>query len=120
MASDDRLEELMRGLRAQYLGDADARVAELWSDMARVEAGEREALDELRRRFHKLAGSGGSYGLDDVTTSSREGERAAKRLLDAGAPPDDAAFAELTTHVRHVADAFAAAKNADPGRLTEG
>lgn len=114
MASDDRLEALMRGLRTQYLGDADERVAELWSDIARVEAGDRDALDELRRRFHKLAGSGGSYGLDDVTTCSREGESAAKRLLDAGAPPDAAAFTELSTHVRRVADAFAAAKDADP------
>lgn len=114
MASDDRLEELMRGLRTQYLGDADARVAELWSDMARIEAGERDALDELRRRFHKLAGSGGSYGLDEVTACSREGEHATKRLLDAGAPPDDAAVAELAAHVRRVANAFSAAKNAAP------
>ena len=114
MGSDDRLEALMRGLRTQYLADADARVAELRSDMARVEAGEREALDELRRRFHNLAGSGGSYGLGEVTASSREGEHAAKRLLDAGAPPDDAALAVLTTYVQRVADAFAAAKNAGP------
>jgi HPt (histidine-containing phosphotransfer) domain-containing protein len=112
MTSDDRLEALMRELRAQYLADADERVAELRSGLARVDAREPESLDRLRRLFHKLAGSGGSYGLDDVTAHSREGERATKRLLDAGAPPDDAALAELTPHVQRVADAFAAAKKA--------
>lgn len=112
MASDERLEALMRELRTQYLADADERVAELWSGLSRVESGEREPLDELRRLFHKLAGSGGSYGLDDVTAHSREGERASMRWLDAGAPPDAAALAELATHVQRVADAFAAAKQA--------
>jgi len=111
-SSDANLDALLRQLRVQYVADSDDRVAELRDSLARVESGEQPALDELRRRFHKLAGSGGSYGLPDVTDRSRAGEQAAVGLLQAGAPPGVGAIAALRAHVEAVAGAFAAAKQA--------
>ena len=58
-------------LQREYLADAPARLADLRKDLAAFRAGEPDALESLRRRFHQLAGSGGSYGVPRVTDIGR-------------------------------------------------
>jgi diguanylate cyclase (GGDEF)-like protein len=58
-------------LQRDYLRDAPERLAELRKDLAAWRAGEPDALESLRQRFHRLAGSGGSYGFPRVTEISR-------------------------------------------------
>ncbi len=58
-------------LQREYLADAPARLADLRKDLAAFRTGEPDALESLRRRFHQLAGSGGSYGFPRVTEISR-------------------------------------------------
>lgn len=105
----DPLDELMKKLGRDYLRESPERVAELRAALAAVERGEAVAMDTLRRQLHKLAGSGGSYGFDDVSTSARAGETVARRLFESGAAPAAAELAALRASVDAVAAAFAAA-----------
>ncbi|MGH7593720.1 MAG: diguanylate cyclase [Gemmatimonadales bacterium] len=68
---DDEFVELQRA----YLRDAPECLAELRKDVAAFRAGEPDALASLRQRFHRLAGSGGSYGFPDVTEVGRHMEQ---------------------------------------------
>ncbi|MBK8005035.1 MAG: diguanylate cyclase [Gemmatimonadetes bacterium] len=71
----DALHDALAELRREYLAEVPARLAELRKDVAAFRAGEADAAQSLVRRFHRLAGSGGSYGFPEVRESSREGER---------------------------------------------
>lgn len=105
----DPLAEMMKKLGRDYLRESPARVAELRAALSAVEQGEAGAMDTLRRQLHKLAGSGGSYGFDDVSTSARAGETVARRLFESGAAPGVADLAALRAAIDAVAAAFDAA-----------
>jgi len=104
--ANDPLAGVMRGLRAEYLGEAPERVRELSAALGRLRIGELGALDELQRHFHRLAGSGGSYGFPLITDRSRAGEHSMQALAAAGRPLERADFAVIEQHVLGVADAF--------------
>jgi len=108
--SNDALAEQLRQLRREYLADSAQRVDELRRLCARLAAGERAAVPELRQAFHRLAGSGGSYGFPMVSTRSREGERLTVGLGDAAVLPTD--LDALRASVEAVAQAFAEALHA--------
>ncbi|MGQ0701796.1 MAG: diguanylate cyclase domain-containing protein [Gemmatimonadales bacterium] len=67
-------DEILEQLRREYLAEAPARLSELRKDLAAARAGESDALASLKSRFHKLAGSGGSYGFPAITEAARAGE----------------------------------------------
>ena len=73
----------MLELQHEYIREAPARLAELRKDLAAFRAGEPDALESLRQRFHRLAGSGGSYGFQRVTDVARAMEH---RILTPPAP----------------------------------
>ena len=79
----DEQEEALAALKRDYLRDAPERLAELRKDLAAFRAGEQDALDSLKQRFHRLAGSGGSYGFPRVTEVARAME---ERILTPPAP----------------------------------
>jgi HPt (histidine-containing phosphotransfer) domain-containing protein len=89
-------------LRREYLSEAPARLAELRTDLAAAQAGEAGALVSLRTRFHRLAGSGGSYGFPEISESAR----AAERRLIADPEPGPSAFDQLEAAVELIAGAF--------------
>jgi len=101
----DQPVEFYHELRREYLAEAPARLVELRKDLAALRAGEEDAAASLRGRFHRLAGSGGSYGFPEITTAARDAER----WLAAHPLPDDAGFALLAVAVGRVAAAFDAA-----------
>jgi len=75
-------------LQWEYIREAPERLAELRKDLAAFRAGEPDALNSLKTRFHRLAGSGGSYGLPRVTEVARAAEQ---RIETAPKPtPQDA------------------------------
>jgi HPt (histidine-containing phosphotransfer) domain-containing protein len=74
MTEIDPLEEAMAGLRREYIAEAPARLMELRKDYAALLASEAEAARSLKGRFHKLAGSGGSYGFPEISELSRKAE----------------------------------------------
>jgi HPt (histidine-containing phosphotransfer) domain-containing protein len=91
MSDDAELLKILAGLRAQYLREAPERLSQLRATLAQARCGDGAALAELRLQLHRLAGSGGSYGLQDVTDTARRAEHVARELLDAGATlaPED-------------------------------
>jgi chemotaxis protein histidine kinase CheA len=102
----DPLKIAMQALRAEYLADSPERVRELSAALGRLRAKDAAALADLQRHFHRLAGSGGSYGFPLVTDRSRAGELAVALLVREGRPLGREDFAALERHVLGVADAF--------------
>lgn len=89
---DEQLDDTFLPLRREYLADSGERLAELRKDVAAFRAGEPDALDSLRVRFHRLAGSGGSYGFPRVTEVARAME---ERIITPPPPlPQDAGIFE--------------------------
>ena len=113
----DPLAEVMRNLRREYLKGAPERVAELRSLLAKLNSGDPGALDGLRRAFHKLAGSGGSYGFAAVSTASRAAEHLATGILERGggtALPDVGALSDSVEAVARALDAARAEGEGPP------
>lgn len=108
--ANDPLEQQLRELRREYLADSALRVGELQGIRARLAAGERAALAELRQGFHRLAGSGGSYGFPQVSSSAREGEQLAQGLLAGDRAPAAADLAALDGCIERIRIAFDEAK----------
>lgn len=101
-AGEEPMEEYYLQLRREYLVEAPARLGELRKDLAAIRAGEPEALESLKSRFHRLAGSGGSYGFPAISEASREAED----WLGKHPNPDDNGFAFLGVAIGRVAAAF--------------
>ncbi len=113
MTGDDPLIQALRALRAEYLAEAPQRLAELRAVLAEAISGKTDALEHLARLFHKLAGSGGSYGLPVITEHARAGEQDARNLLSSGTSLSPSDAARLTAHVAGVEQAFAEARTDD-------
>jgi diguanylate cyclase (GGDEF)-like protein len=89
-------------LRREYLSEAPARLGELRKDLAAACAGETDAVASLKTRFHRLAGSGGSYGFPNISVASREAEQWLMRNRE----PDNTGFAYLGAAIGRIAAAF--------------
>jgi chemotaxis protein histidine kinase CheA len=106
MDFDDQFDEVFQQLRREYVAEADARVAELRADAAAFGGGDPAAVSSLKTRFHRLAGSGGSYGFPGIGTLAKEAE-----LWMATAPAADAAaVARLDDVIRRLEAEFAQAR----------
>jgi len=105
-AEHDPFEAAMKVLRAQYLADAPERVRELSAALGRLRARDQAALADLQRCFHRLAGSGGSYGFPEITSRSRAAEQAVAALAAEARPLLRPDFTALEQHVLGVTDAF--------------
>lgn len=109
--ADENLERALRALRVEYLADAPRRLAELWSAIERVQDDGLDAVAALRLLVHRLAGSGGGYGLPEVTTTAQAADRYCRALVEAGARPAPSDIVCLRELVQGVADAFARAQS---------
>lgn len=76
--------EAIAVLRKDYLLRLPAEVTELQGLAAGLRGGEadRTALNELHHRLHKLAGSGGTFGLSALSERARVLEQTVKQRLD--------------------------------------
>ncbi|HTS88548.1 MAG TPA: diguanylate cyclase [Gemmatimonadales bacterium] len=97
------LNDALAELRREYLFDAPGRLAELRKDVAAFRAGESDAALSLVQRFHRLSGSGGSYGFPEISEIARGAERWLKTELP---EPGEAAAARLDEQVDRLAAAF--------------
>ena len=70
-------------LRTRYLARVPLELAALSTLAARLggRANERPQIEELHQRLHKLAGSGGTFGLADLSLQARRLEYSAKEIL---------------------------------------
>lgn len=108
--AEEDLQRALRALRAEYLAESPKRLGELWSTLERVQNGVAGSLPELRILVHRLAGSGGGYGLPEVTISSRAADTYCRTLIDAGTPPGAGDVTQLRVLLQGVADAFGRAQ----------
>ena len=66
--------ELFQHLRERYIKSIPAKLAELTSawDLVRDENWTKEPMTALKRHVHRLAGSGSSYGLPEITKAAKK------------------------------------------------
>jgi diguanylate cyclase (GGDEF)-like protein len=85
-------EEIAR-LRSDYLAGLPGQLKELTSLAAGLtgEKTDAQALDRLHRGLHKLAGSGGTFGMKALSDQARLLEQTAKNWVADGSAPADAA-----------------------------
>jgi diguanylate cyclase (GGDEF)-like protein len=82
----DAHDEAYRELQREYLDELPKMFADLRADIESFRQGAK-VLPALRTGFHRLAGSGGSYGFPDIS----EIARGAERLVMTDPPPEQAA-----------------------------
>ena len=70
----DPLDDAFLELQREYLDELPARLDELRADATAFRAGQPEAGPSLKTRFHRLAGSGGSYGFPEISEVARATE----------------------------------------------
>jgi chemotaxis protein histidine kinase CheA len=98
----EELEQVLAQLRREYLADSPTRLEELRKEVAAFRAGEPDAINSLIVLFHRLAGSGGSYGFPEISELAQVMERWLK-----GTPPPGSDQAErLDRAVDHLASCF--------------
>ena len=71
----EELEQVLSQLRREYLAESPARLAELRKHVAAFRAGDPDASQVLVILFHRLAGSGGSYGFPEISEIGQSMER---------------------------------------------
>ena len=78
----------MDDIRADYRRGSTEKLAAIARSIERLEKhGRPDTLDELRRRFHGLAGSGLTYGFPGVSVAGRRGEDLCRAVARDGGPP---------------------------------
>jgi HPt (histidine-containing phosphotransfer) domain-containing protein len=107
--ADDALAEQFRQLRREYVDESALRIDELRRLRSQLARGDTEALSGLRQAFHRLAGSGGSYGFPLVSSHSRDAELLTERLGASRAPVGPSDLAGIDQGIEAIASAFAAA-----------
>jgi diguanylate cyclase (GGDEF)-like protein len=111
----DPTRDVFLDLQREYLAELSDRLKEIRLDIAAFGAGDPEAAASLRVRFHRLAGSGGSYGFPELGAVARELEH-----WVAGAPPASEASRLVAGFLRLAAIARAAEPAVAPVPEAEG
>ena len=113
----DELELVLAQLRREYIADSPTRLEELRKDVAAFRAGEPDAVNSLIVLFHRLAGSGGSYGFPAISEIGRSMERWLKGTPPPGpdqAPTLDQAIDRLAREFDQAGDRISDATGAVP------
>ncbi|HEU4699082.1 MAG TPA: diguanylate cyclase [Gemmatimonadales bacterium] len=93
------LERAFQELRREYVGEWPVRLTELRDAVAALRQNAPGGATALLTLFHRLAGSGGSYGFPEISAVSRAAEQTVRRETapDAAAPLTPAQAAALAT-----------------------
>ncbi|MFQ5692898.1 MAG: Hpt domain-containing protein [Nitrospinota bacterium] len=104
-------------LRERYFQSVREKLEalELWLQSAQREAERAEALRELLRTFHSLAGSGATYGFPQISQAGRRGEDYVKECIDTGGALPPHALRRVATYVEGLEAAFADAVSTHEG-----
>jgi chemotaxis protein histidine kinase CheA len=98
---DADLDAELAALRAEYATRLPERIVQIERTWASVEAEwNRETFDLLHSMVHKLAGSGASFGFDDVSTTARALEDLLMAVPNDGSRPNEQYMAEIRAGLR--------------------
>ncbi|HEU5170914.1 MAG TPA: Hpt domain-containing protein [Gemmatimonadales bacterium] len=75
MTGRDEFDRVMEVLRHEYLIEAAERMAELRAGLADLRSGAPDMRARFKTLFHRLAGSGGSYGFPGISAIAKEAEQ---------------------------------------------
>ena len=100
--SDSEVDELFQQLRREYLSESEERLAELRAGLSGFQNRNPGALASLKTHFHRLAGSGGSYGFPEISALAKEAEL----WVATGPAPDETAVARLQETIRRLDEIF--------------
>jgi len=106
MKPGDELGAALAQLRAEYRAAAPQRIAELWAACERVQTDGVSALEGLRLLVHRLAGSGGAYGLPAVSARAVATDQRCRALAGAGEPLTPGDLQQLREGIQGIAEAF--------------
>jgi diguanylate cyclase (GGDEF)-like protein len=102
-------------LQREFLNELPALLAEIRNDIGTFRQGRGEATASLRTRFHRLAGSGGSYGFPAISEIGRETELwLATTPGSVEAPRLDAALTRLEQALAQARQQLAPRDGSDP------
>jgi hypothetical protein len=104
--TENEVDELFRALRREYLSEGRDRLAELRADLTAFRDGSPGAVAALKTHFHRLAGSGGSYGFPDVSAIAKKTEL----WLGTGPPSGSETVARLDDAIARLEAAFKSSK----------
>lgn len=91
-------------LQREYLAELPATLLDIRGEIDRFRRGEKAVAASLATHFHRLAGSGGSYGFPAISTVARETEQWLRtNPSPAEAPRLDAAVTRLEAIVGEAA-----------------
>jgi diguanylate cyclase (GGDEF)-like protein len=97
----DPLDDALIDLQREYLSEFPDRLEELRADISAFRALRPEAAASLKSHFHRLAGTGGSYGFPEISVLAREMEQwMATKPAPGEAPRLDAAVDRLAALFR--------------------
>jgi len=115
---NDSLDDALIELQREYLSEFPERLEELRADISAFRALRPEAATLLKTHFHRLAGSGGSYGFPDISIVAREMEQwMATKPAPGEAPRLDAAVDRLAALFRQAQAGLARAPRVTGARL---
>ena len=77
----EALEARLEGQRQQYRARLPAELDAMCELVRGVAGGHPQQLEALRLRLHRLAGSGGTFGLADLSRSARALEREVEAMM---------------------------------------
>jgi len=100
--SEDEVDELFQQLRREYLTEGKERLAELRAELSGFQTGDPGALASLKTQFHRLAGSGGSYGFPEISALAKEAEL----WVATGPAADETAVARLQATIGRLEEVF--------------
>ncbi len=88
MSGFQNLGKEFQKLRAEFRGSMPAKITRLRSLWARVDCDEpdADALEILRRELHTMTGSGGTFGLPQVSKAAAAAEACLEGLKDGSRP----------------------------------
>jgi HPt (histidine-containing phosphotransfer) domain-containing protein len=98
VAVKSRLNELAQKFVTRTTGD----VALMREDLARLAAGDRSGLDQIRHLAHRACGTGGTLGLSALSDAAAALEKAVD-ACPAGSLPDDVLRAEIAARIEAMA-----------------
>lgn len=95
--ADQGLSQGLARVRARFLGELEGRAARVYALRAALDAPATadEALVEIGRIAHKIAGTAATLGFPDLGTAAAAIDEAASRHADPAAPPASALAPEV-------------------------
>lgn len=108
----ESLRSALDALRKDYLARWPEKHEGLESLLAQLAGPQSpgDALKDIRMEFHKLSGSGGSYGMPEITTVGREAELYVISIIDAGGAVSQDAHQKIREYLARLNDIFTDAR----------